>query len=179
MKNTLLAIVATIFSLSVFAQHTLVLKNGEKVKGVVMGIQDDVLSIAVNRNLVKYPMVEVSSLFFDEYVPYDGKLIAAEENIKTVKSGNYTIKYNIKDRKMVQVPTISNGTRTTGVVVVNIVVNQNGNVISAKPGGIGSTTTSEYLYTKAQFAAQSAKFEPDYKGPVRTEGTIEISYWLC
>lgn len=162
--------------ISVFAQHTLVLKNGEKVKGVVMGIQDDVLSIAVNRNLVKYPMVEVSSLFFDEYVPYDGKLIAAEENIKTVKSGNYTIKYNIKDRKMVQVPTISNGTRTTGVVVVDIVVNQNGNVISAKPGGIGSTTTSEYLYTKAQFAAQSAKFEPDYKGPVRTEGTIEISY---
>ena len=81
--------------ISVFAQHTLVLKNGEKVKGVVMGIQDDVLSIAVNRNLVKYPMVEVSSLFFDEYVPYDGKLIAADENIKTVKSGNYTIKYNI------------------------------------------------------------------------------------
>jgi len=176
MKSIFLSIF--IFS-SVFfasAQHTLVLKNGEKVKGVVLGIQDDVLSFAVNRNMVKYPMVEVSSLFFDEYVPYDGKLVVDETNLKTAKSGNYTIKYNIKDRKMLQVPKISNGTRTSGVVVVDIVVNQNGNVISAKPGGIGSTTTSEYLYTKAQFAAQSAKFEPDYKGPVRTEGTIEIAY---
>lgn len=158
------------------SQHTVVLKNGEKFQGVLLGIENDVVQFAVNRKPVSFEMKNVSSIFFDEYIPYDGSLIKDESMVKTVKSGEYTLHYLIKDREMIQVPKISNGTNNRGVVVVDIVVNQNGNVISAKPGGVGSTTTSEYLYTKAQFAAQGAKFSPDYKGPVRTEGYIEIKY---
>ncbi len=165
-----------LFSLSSFAQHTVVLKNGKKLSGVVMAIQDDVLSIAINRELKEFGLIEVSSIFFDEYVPYDGKLVRDEKEVKTIKSGEYTLKYVAKNREMTTAPKVSNGTNKRGTVVVDIVINQNGNVVSAKPGGIGSTTTSEYLYTKAQFAAKGARFNPDYKGPVRTEGYIEITY---
>jgi hypothetical protein len=176
MKKVVLLIVVLSFATTIKAQHSVVLKNGKKVNGVVLGIENDVLSVAINRKMVKYPMIQVSSLFFNEYVSYDGKLVEDETNVKTIKSGEYTLKYNIKGRKMLTPPKVSNGTRETGVVVVNIVVNQNGNVISAKSGGDGSTTSSEYLYTKAKFAAQGAKFDPDRKGPVRVEGYIEFKY---
>lgn len=176
MKKVLFLLILWFLGFTAYSQHTVVLTSGEKINGVVMGIENDVLSISVNYELKTFPMKLVSSIFFNEYVPYDGSLVRDEKEVKTVKSGEYTVKYILKNREMVTPPKISNGTNNRGTVVVDIVVNQNGNVISAKPGGIGSTTTNEYLYTKAKFAAQGAKFNPDRKGPVRTEGYIEITY---
>lgn len=165
------------FFLSLFAhaQHTLVLKNGDKINGVIIELVDDVVTISVNRQLKKYPLMQVSSMFFNEYVAYDGTLDTNTPE-RTVKSGDFIVKYVIKDREMITPPRVSLGKDEHGTVVVDIKVNSNGNVISAKPGAVGSTTTSEYLYTKAQFAAQGAKFNPDTKGPVETHGTITIVY---
>lgn len=175
MKKMLSVFILGIFTLSGISQHSIVLKSGEKIKGIILKINNDTLYYAVAQKAASMHMAKVSSLFFDEYVPYDGKLLQNNPE-QVVKSGDYTISYNLKDRKMTTIPTISKGNEEKGKVVVNIVVNRNGNVIQAEPGVSGSTTSSEYLLTKAKFAAQSAKFEPTKTGPVEVKGTITINY---
>jgi len=51
-----------------------------------------------------------------------------------------------------------------------------GNVLNAEPGATGSTTTNAYLYGKAKIAAMEAKFSQHMTGPVKTTGTITITY---
>ncbi len=157
------------------AQHTVVLKNGNKVQGVVMELKDDQLTVAVDMKLTTIHMKEVSSIFFNEYVPYDGGLVNTEPE-KTMRSGDYVIGYQMKDRKMVRAPKISNGTENKGTVVVIVKINRSGTVTSAEPGAPGSTTSSDYLYTKAKFAAMGARFNEHPKGPIETTGTITITY---
>jgi len=159
------------------AQHSVVLKTGEKIQGVVMELHEDVLTVYVDRQPKRIPLRDVSSIFFDEYVPYDGKLV--ENNpVKKIKSadGNYTLEYNVKDRTMTQAPTISNATEKKGTVVVEIVVNRAGTVLKTKAGVTGSTTSDEYLLTKAEYACMGAKFNEHPTGPLETVGTITIHY---
>ena len=82
----------------------------------------------------------------------------------------------IKDRKLERNPRVSIGTEDRGTVVVKVVVDRYGNILSAEPGQSGSTTSNKYLYTKAQTAAKTAKFDENLKGPLKTEGTITIVY---
>jgi len=49
----------------------------------------------------------------------------------------------------------------SGIVVVEITVDQNGNVIQARPGVSGSSTTNKALYDAAEKAARQAKFSPN------------------
>ena len=166
---------AIFLSLSVFSQHFVVKKSGDKIKGVVMELHNDTLIMMANGKLIKIHLREVSSIFFDEYVAYDGKILDNDIE-KVVKSGDYTIKYKLKDRKIVQIPKITCATQDKGIVVVTIYVDRYGNVVSAEPGAIGSTTTNEYLYAKAQFAAMEAKFDQSPNGPLKTQGTLTIIY---
>ena len=175
MKGFWILLVVLLLSGPALAQHSVVLKNGDKVKGVVMELKEDVLYVAVNREMRKIPLIEVSSIFFNEYVPYDGSFTDSTPE-KTIKSGKYLIKYQLKDREMVQAPKVSIGTEDKGTVVVKIKVGRTGTVFFAEPGQPGSTTSSEYLYTKAKFAAMGARFNPHPKGPIETEGTITITY---
>ena len=82
----------------------------------------------------------------------------------------------MKDRKMIRNPKVSIGTEDKGVVVVKVVVDRYGHILSAEPGQSGSTTSSKYLYIKAKTAAKTAKFDENLKGPLKTEGTITIVY---
>lgn len=159
------------------AQHSVVLKTGEKIQGVVMALNDDILTIYVNRQPKEIMLRDVSSIFFDEYVPYDGKLLD-ETPTQKMKSadGNYIVEYKIKDREMIQAPRLSNATQKRGTVVVEIMVNRAGTVMKAEAGVTGSTTSDEYLLTKAQFACQGAKFNEHPTGPLETTGTITIHY---
>lgn len=187
MKDTLAAIaffmkkfiaVATlllIWLISAYSQHTVVLKSGEKMKGVVLELKNDTLLFYSNAELKKVYMAAVSSMFFDEFVPYDGAMPKNGE-VKSIKSGDYHIEYIMKGRTMTTAPIISNPTENRGVVVVEVTINRNGNVMKAKPGAPGSTTSSEYLYTKAEFAARGARFDVSKTGPVEQEGTITITY---
>lgn len=160
---------------SIFAQHTLVLKSGEKVSGVVIELKDDVLSMVVNRKMVTYPMLDVSTIFFNEHVPYDGALLDDTKEV-VFKVDQFTVKYAIKDRKMIREPKVSIGTQDKGTVVVDIVVDRYGNIRSVLAGANGTTTSSEYLYVKAETAARSAKFDENLTGPLETKGTITIVY---
>ncbi|MEM9023853.1 MAG: hypothetical protein AAGB22_08920, partial [Bacteroidota bacterium] len=100
----------------------------------------------------------------------------ATEEVKTIRSGKYVVQYRMKDRNIIRAPKISVATQDKGIVVVDVVVNRHGNVIRATPGGVGSTTSSEYLYTKAKFAALGALFNEHPTGPLETKGTITITY---
>jgi len=172
-----------IFCISIFlllshltqAQHNVILKSGEKLHGVVMLIRNDTLHMAVDRKIKKIELRYVSSIFFDEYVPYDGRLLLNDE-IKTIKSGKYIIEYQMKERKMVKAPIVSVGTEDKGKVVVEVTVNRSGLVMKAVPGITGSTTSNEYLLTKAKFAAQGARFEKSTLAPVEQKGTIIFTY---
>ncbi len=67
--------------------------------------------------------------------------------------------------------------QTSGKVVVEITVDQNGNVISAVPGVKGSTTLDEYLLHIAREAALASKFNPDPKSTIQ-KGTITYRFVL-
>ncbi|HIA36603.1 MAG TPA: hypothetical protein EYN89_07670 [Flavobacteriales bacterium] len=158
-----------------FAQHNVILKTGEKFNGVVMAVKDDTLHMAIKREMVFVELKYISSIFFDEYIPYDGSLLL-DEKIKTMRSGEYLIEYQMKDRKMIHPPKISIGTEDHGKVVVEITINRSGLVMVSNPGIAGSTTSNEYLLTKAKFAAQGARFEKSKVAPVEQKGTIIITY---
>lgn len=157
------------------AQHTMVLQSGDKIEGVVIALENDVWSIYQDGKERKVDMKSVSSVFFKEYVPYDGRL-TDDAKEKTIQADGFTVKYKVKDRSLVDKPKVSLGTEDKGVVVVKVTVDRYGNIRSAEPGKPGSTTSSAYLYAKAATAAKSAKFNENLKGPLITEGTITIIY---
>lgn len=171
----LILIAALIFSVTAIAQHTVVLKSGDKIEGVVLSLHNDVWEIFTNGKERKIEMKEVTSVFFNEYVPYDGVLVPdAEERI--VKVNGFTVKYQIKDRLMERNPEVSIGSEDKGTIVVKVVVDRYGNILSAEPGQSGTTTSNAYLNTKAMKAAKTAKFDENLKGPLKTEGLITIIY---
>lgn len=174
MKSICLALLIIISATSI-AQHSMVLNSGDKIEGVVLGLENDQWTIFTEGKEQKVHMKEVSSVFFKEYVPYDGTFVPDAEE-KTVEVDGFTVKYQVKDRNMIKKPTVSIGTEDHGTVVVNITVDRYGNIRSAEPGASGSTTSSNYLYVKAQRAAKTARFDENLKGPLITEGTITIVY---
>lgn len=174
MKVTL-TVTALLLSLVIKAQHTVVLNSGEKVECIVLALNEDVWDVVYEGQERKIHMQDVSSVFFKEYVKYDGKLIPEGEE-KSIQVNGFTVKYKIKDRVFDREPKVSIGSQDKGTVVVDIVVDRYGNVLSAKAGAPGSSTTNKYLYVKAETAAKSAKFDENLKGPLKTEGTITIIY---
>lgn len=175
MKSILLLGIILIIGVGIKAQHHVLLKNGSKLECVVISMQDDTLKVYMNRYLKSIPIIEVSSIYFAEPVAYDGKLLKNEDT-KTIRSGIYTIEYQMKDRTMTKVPIITNGTEKKGIVVIKVTIDRSGNVVKTEPGYIGSNTSDEYLLTKAEFAAKSAKFDANMKAPIAVEGTITIIY---
>ncbi|MBL4658352.1 MAG: hypothetical protein JKX73_10150 [Flavobacteriales bacterium] len=175
MKRFLYLIPFLILSMNLLAQHSVILKSGEKLAGVVLMIRNDTLHMSVERKMNFIELKYVSSIFFNEYVPYDGELLL-DDDVKTMMSGDYLIEYQMKDRTLVTPPVISIGTEDQGKVVVEVEINRSGLVMKANPGITGSTTSNEYLLTKAKFAAQGARFEQSKVAPVVQKGTIIISY---
>lgn len=66
----------------------------------------------------------------------------------------------------------------TGIVVVKIVVNQQGKVIQAYPGIKGTTNTAPCLIQPAKVAALATKFNSDPKAPSKQIGSIVYEFKL-
>ena len=174
MKKFVLFSLICFTGLAAFSQHTIIMRSGEKLKGVVMEIQHDTLMVVLKRKMTEIPLVEVSSIFFNEHVAYDGSFDPNEKE-KSIKSGKYLVKYVMKGRKIATPPVISNATENKGTVVVNVTIDRYGIVHTAKAGAPGSTTSSEYLYIKAEYASKSTRFNEHLHGPHRTKHTIIIT----
>lgn len=86
--------------------------------------------------------------------------------------------YDLKGRMLLRKPARMTDSQEEGIVVVEIIVDENGKVIKATPGKRGSTTTSSNLYAKARQAALSVKFNPSPEGITEQRGTYTFVFLL-
>jgi outer membrane biosynthesis protein TonB len=93
-------------------------------------------------------------------------------------SGGDGISHNFSNRRLVSTPTIIDNSQDEGKVVVEIVVDRNGKVIKATPGGIGSGTTSTNLFNKAKNAALKTKFSSNPNAPAEQYGQLTFVFVL-
>ena len=84
--------------------------------------------------------------------------------------------FELIGRRLIGAPSIDDRSQETGKVVVSITVDKTGNVIEARPGARGSTTTSAYLFGKAREAAMRAKFSPNADGADIQKGTMTFVF---
>jgi hypothetical protein len=151
------------------AQHVITLKSGESMSGEVKSLQDGVIRFNFKGNEMTFKVAEVSAIKFSDAGGSAAPASAATSNTKGFS-------YVMAGRKLIKEPKIDNLTMEKGVVVVAITINKYGNVIKAEPGAEGSTTTSNYLMTKAKQAAESVKFDTSPTMPLEQKGTITIIF---
>jgi len=153
------------------AQHTVVMKNGDKLEGLVVSLNNGVIELQKNQTISKINLSEVASINFAS-----AGQKSTEVGEKQITSGSTMVRYKVADRSIVKAPRIDNLTQKKGTVVVDISINKYGNVIKAVPGGTGSTTNDEYLYTKAKQAAESALFINVPTAPLEQTGYMIIPF---
>ena len=88
------------------------------------------------------------------------------------------VSFSLTGRKWSRPPVLSDQSQETGKVVVDITVDKDGNVITATPGGRGSTTTSSYLLRLAKDAAMKAKFNSSADNADVQSGSITFIFVL-
>ncbi len=185
MKNVLAGIILALTGLSVNAQHTVNLKSGEKMNGKVQSMKDGIINFEFKGNVMKLKESEVTSIFFNEG-PASGTgtgspksssaEIIREPGEKQVTVESCIIRYKVADRIISKPPLVSNLTQEKGTVVVDVTVDKYGHVKKAIPGAKGTTTTSEYLLTKAKQAAESTLFDNVPKAPLEQSGYMIIPF---
>ena len=80
--------------------------------------------------------------------------------------------YRLGGRKALNKQTFVQDCNQSGIVVVRIEVDRQGNVIKAVPGVKGTTNSDPCLTAPAKRAALSTKFNPDSNAPIKQVGTI-------
>ena len=172
MKKLILLSSSLFFSAFSFAQHSVIMKNGDKMEGLVTSLNNGVIEIQKNQTISKINLTEVSEIIFSKA----GESASTEIGEKSMTAGSYFIRYKVADRIISKTPRIDNMTQKKGTVVVNVSINKYGNVIKAIPGAPGSTTSDEYLLTKAKQGAESAIFNNVPTAPLEQTGYIIIPF---
>jgi len=180
-NKSLVVLVLALISLSVNAQNTVVMKSGEKINGKLDGIANGIISFTAGGFTKQIKVSDVTSITFDDAASGSTNLsaqkpVSLSPKEKIIMAGATLVRYLVNERNITKAPTISNLTRERGTVVINIAIDRYGNVTSADPTPTGSTTTSEYLITKATQAAQSAHFNADPTAPITEHGYIIIPF---
>lgn len=98
-------------------------------------------------------------------------------NYKGGGSGN-GIDWSLNGRSAIALPQPNKGIQSSGKVVVEIIVNKSGKVISAMPGAKGSTTMDGRLLDAAKKAALKAQFNISSTAPDRQKGYITYIFEL-
>ncbi|KJD31550.1 energy transducer TonB [Tamlana nanhaiensis] len=93
-------------------------------------------------------------------------------------TGSGGVGYGLNGRGRATFKTQRQDCNESGRVVVKIVVNQNGNVISAEPGVKGTTNTASCLLEPAKKIALSHKWPSDSKAPVKQIGFVTVNFKL-
>lgn len=101
--------------------------------------------------------------------------IKCNAQVDTVKANEiHKIAFDLKDRQVIFFPPNPTDTDRKGIVIVEITVDSNGDVIKAKPGIAGTTTTSAILLAKARQAAIKTKFNKNFSTKEQV-GTLTIA----
>ncbi len=180
MKKLISGILMVLLTSAGFAQNTVTLKSGEKMNGKVQSLKDGVISFEFKGNVMKLNVSEVASIFFSDVnespKSSTGESLKKEPGEKQITSGSYLIRYKVADRTIVRAPQVSNLQQDKGTVVVEIAIDKYGHVMKAAPGASGSTTTSQYLFTKAKQAAESAMFDNAPTAPLEQRGYLIVTF---
>lgn len=91
-------------------------------------------------------------------------------------SGNGGVALDLKSRKFVNSPKISDDGQKSGKIVVEIRVDKNGNVISAKAGARGTTLSDPLLWDKCEAAALASRFNTLDSAPDTQFGSIVFNF---
>ncbi len=84
--------------------------------------------------------------------------------------------YQLGNRKPLNRPKPNYICDEEGLVIVNIEVDNSGNVTKATPGVKGSTNTAECLLSQAKNAAEKTKWDADDNAPSKQFGTIRYRF---
>ena len=93
-------------------------------------------------------------------------------------TGSGGVGYGLNGRGNASFKPFKQDCNESGMVIVKITVNQNGNVISAEPGQKGTTNTAQCLLDPARKIALSHKWQPDSKAPARQIGFVKVNFNL-
>ncbi len=88
------------------------------------------------------------------------------------------VSYSLAGRSPQSLPIPEYKNQVEGKVVVKIIVDSEGRVVSAVPGVKGSTTLDEYLLSVAKNAALKARFSRKSDAPDNQEGTLTYKFIL-
>lgn len=87
-------------------------------------------------------------------------------------NGGNGVSFSLNGRSSKSLPAPPKIHKSEGKVVVEVTVDQNGNVLSARPGVKGTTLSDEALWKVAKDAALKAKFNVDRAAATVQKGTI-------
>ncbi|MFI0430399.1 energy transducer TonB [Mariniflexile sp. HMF6888] len=93
-------------------------------------------------------------------------------------SGSGGVGYGLNGRGSASYQTLKQDCNESGMVIVRIVVNRNGNVIEAEPGVRGTTNTAACLLEPAKKIALSHKWRPDPNAPTKQIGFVKVNFKL-
>jgi len=93
-------------------------------------------------------------------------------------SGSGGVGYGLNGRGKASFKRLKQDCNESGMVIVKIIVNQSGNVISAEPGQKGTTNTAQCLLEPAKKIAMSHKWPSDSKAPTRQIGFVSVNFKL-
>ncbi|HLV13951.1 MAG TPA: hypothetical protein VKY41_02140 [Xanthomarina sp.] len=93
-------------------------------------------------------------------------------------SGSGGVGYGLKGRGAPTKKVFKQECNESGMVIVRIVVNRNGDVVEAVPGVKGTTNTASCLLEPAKKIALSHKWRADNKAPDRQVGFVKVNFNL-
>ena len=93
-------------------------------------------------------------------------------------TGSGGVGYGLNGRGDASFKRLKQDCNESGMVIVKIIVNQSGNVISAEPGQRGTTNTAQCLLDPAKKIAMSHKWPSDSKAPSRQVGFVSVNFKL-
>lgn len=93
-------------------------------------------------------------------------------------TGSGGVGYGLNGRGRATYNKLKQDCNESGMVIVRIVVNKNGNVIEATPGVKGTTNTAKCLLDPAKKIALSHKWRADSKAPTKQIGFVKVNFKL-
>jgi hypothetical protein len=170
MKKIILIISAFLFSFYANAQHTLVLKSGEKMNGEVKKLEDGKITFIFKGNAMTFNVTDVEQIMFTK------KAAEAEAKPAEQTTGMKGVSFEMAGRQLVKPPKAENLTMKKGIVVVAITIDKYGHIMKADAGAEGTTTSDDYLLKLAKHGAESAMFDNCPKCPLEMKGTITLTF---
>ena len=93
-------------------------------------------------------------------------------------TGSGGVGYGLNGRGKASFKRLKQDCNESGLVIVKIIVNQNGNVIEAIPGVKGTTNTASCLLEPAKKIALSHKWPANSKAPAKQIGFVKVNFKL-